>query len=92
MRFEFKPSFKRSLKDFPPLQRDRIKSAADKLVLFYTTGEKTPGLGITHLRGDFWEGRSGLKERVLYRWRKDIIEFVLAGDHNDAKRFLRHNV
>ena len=92
MRFEFKPSFGRSLKGFPPQQRHQIKATAGKLIHFYTTGEKTPGLGITHLRGEFWEGRSGLRERVLYRWRKDLIEFVLAGDHNDVKRFLRHNL
>ena len=92
MRFEFKPSFGRSLKGFSPPQQDRIKETADKLILFYTKGEKTPGLGITHLRREFWEGRSGLKERVLYRWQKDLVEFVLAGDHNDVKRFLRHNI
>lgn len=80
------------MKGFPPPQRDRIKSAVEKLIFFYTTGEKTRGLGITHLRGEFWEGRSGLRERVLYRWRKELIEFVLVGDHNDVKRFLRHNV
>ena len=91
MRFEFKPSFGRGLKRFPPIERERIKLTSDRLIRFYTSGERTPGLGITHLRGEFWEGRSGLRARVLYRWRRDLVEFVLAGDHEDVKRFLRHS-
>ena len=33
--------------------------------------------------------RKGLKTRILFRWEKDWIEFILAGDHNDIKRFLK---
>jgi len=92
MRFEFKTSFKRSLKTLSKKDQIRVKSAVGKIIDFYTTGERTPGLGIAHLRGDFWEARSGLKERLLYRWQKDLIEFVLAGNHNDIKRYLRRGL
>lgn len=89
MRFEFKPSFARSLKGLPPKEQTKVKQTARKVIDFYTTGMKTPGLGIAHLRGSFWEVRSGLKERVLYRWEKDLVEFVLVGNHNDVRRFLK---
>jgi hypothetical protein len=89
VRFEFKPSFGRSLKHLHPREQSGAREAADALMDFYTTGEKTPGLGIDHLRGPFWEARVGLRVRLLYRWQKNMIEFVLAGNHDDVKRFLR---
>ncbi len=89
MRIEFKPAFARSLRHFYPLEQKRVKETLEKVIDFYTTGEKTSGLGLTHLRGDFWEARSGLKTRILYRWQIDFIEFILAGNHDDVKRFLK---
>ncbi len=91
MRFEFKPSFGRSLKRLHTREQTGVKKAADKLVDFYTTGEKTLGLGIDHLRGPFWEARAGLRVRLLYRWHKDLIEFILAGSHDAVRRFLKHS-
>ena len=91
MRFEFKPSFGRSLKHLHPREQAGAKEAADKLTDFYATGEKTPGLGIGHLRGPFWEARAGLRVRLLFRRQKDLVEFVLAGSHDDVRRFLKHH-
>lgn len=89
MRIEYKPAFGRSLKTLDFQERERAKSTTGKVIDFYTTGEKTPGLGLVHLRGDFWEARAGIKTRILYRWRTDLIEFVLAGNHDDVRRFLK---
>ena len=47
------------------------------------------GLGLKRLRGNFWEVRKGLKARILFRWEEDLVEFVLAGNHDDVKRFLK---
>jgi hypothetical protein len=48
------------------------------------------GIGLKRLKGDYWEIRKGLKARILFRWEGDLVEFVLAGDHNDIKRFLKN--
>jgi len=48
------------------------------------------GLGLKRLREDFWEVRKGIKARILFRWKSDLIEFVLAGNHDDVKRFLKN--
>jgi len=48
------------------------------------------GFGLKRLKGDFWEIRKGIKARILFRWQGDLVEFVLAGDHNDIKRFLKN--
>lgn len=92
MRIEYKPAFGRSLKHLHLNEQKRVKQTIEKVIDFYATGNRTPGLGLTHLRGAFWEARSGLKTRVLYRWQIDLIEIILAGNHDDAKRFLKRQV
>jgi len=47
------------------------------------------GLGLKNLRKNFWEIRKGLKLRILFRWRSDHVEFVLAGTHEEIKRHLK---
>lgn len=47
------------------------------------------GTGIKKLRGSYWEIQAGRKDRVLFSWRADVLEFVLAGTHEDIHRFLR---
>lgn len=31
----------------------------------------------------------GIRNRILFRWEGDLIEFVLAGDHDSIKHFLK---
>lgn len=91
MRFEFKPSFDRSVKSFDGRQKDEIKQAALKAIdILSQDREIHKGIGLKRLKGDFWEVRKGLKARILLRWQGDLVEFVLAGDHNDIKRYLKN--
>jgi hypothetical protein len=55
------------------------------------SGEKelSRGLGLKNVRKNFWEIRKGLKLRILFRWRADHIDFILAGTHDDIKQFLK---
>jgi hypothetical protein len=48
------------------------------------------GIGLKRLKDDFWEVRQGVRNRILFRWRQDLIEFVLAGDHDSIKDFLKN--
>jgi len=91
MRFEFKPSFDRSVKSFHNPEREEIKRVATQLIdMLSHDREIHKGLGLKRLRGNFWEVRKGLKARILFRWEGDLVEFVLAGDHDDVKRFLKN--
>lgn len=91
MRFEFKPSFERSLKSFPPPEKSEIKEAAAQLIDILSRDMQIhQGLGLKRLRGDFWELRKGIKARILFRWQGGLVEFVLAGNHDDVKRFLKN--
>ncbi len=92
MRFEFKPSFERSIKSFSPSEKADVKEVASKLIDVLSMDRKIQqGLGLKRLMGDFWETRKGIKVRILFRWQGDLIEFVLAGNHDDVKRFLKNN-
>ena len=91
MRFEFKPSFDRSLKSFRGEDKEALKKVAIQVVDILSREQTLhQGFGLKRLRGHFWEVRKGLKARVLFRWQGDLVEFVLAGDHDDIKRFLKH--
>jgi len=90
MRIEFKPSFDRSIKALNPHDKEEIKKiAADLIDVLSADRPLHEGLGLKRLQGPYWQVRKGLKVRILFRWQKDLVEFVLAGDHDDIRRFLR---
>lgn len=90
MRFEFKSSFDRSVKQLTSAERSDVKVAAVQLIEVLSKDRDIyQGLGLKRLAGDFWEVRKGIKVRILFRWEGDLVEFVLAGNHDDVKRFLK---
>lgn len=92
MRFEFKPSFDRSIKQLSLPDKVLVKDAAGKLIdVLSKDREIYEGLGLKRLKDSFWEVRQGLKVRILFRWDGDLVEFVLAGNHDAIKRFLKNN-
>jgi len=48
-------------------------------------------MGFKRLHGDYWEIRQGLRNRILFRWKDDTIDFVLAGDHDSIREFLKNS-
>ena len=91
MRFEFKPSFDRSVKSFRDREKEEIRQVALQAIDILSQDRVIhKGIGLKRLKGDFWEIRKGLKARILFRWERDLVEFVLAGDHNDIKHYLRN--
>lgn len=90
MRFEFKPSFDRSVKIFHGEEKEEIKKVTKQAVDVLSHSRKTyKGLGLKRIRENFWEVRKGLKVGILFRWSGDLVEFILAGDHNTVKRYLK---
>jgi hypothetical protein len=90
MRFEFKPSFDRSVKSFYGEEKEEIKQVAVQTIDILSREKIVhQGVGLKRLKGDFWEVRKGLKTRILFRWNGDLVQFILAGDHNDIKRYLK---
>lgn len=90
MIFEFKPSFERSIKSLTPKTKQEIKKLCRGLIDVLSGENSLPrGFGLKNLKKNFWEIRKGLKLRILFRWEGQKIEFILAGSHDDIKRFLK---
>jgi len=90
MRFEFKSSFDRSVKSLPSETKKEIKELCINLIEMLSSDYNiSRGLGLKNLRKNFWEVRKGLKLRILFRWQADHVEFILAGIHDDIKKFLK---
>ena len=91
MKYEFKHSFDKSIKAFHEEEKEEIKKTATQS-LDILSGDRIihEGLGLKRLKGNYWEVRKGLRVRILFRCEGDLVEFILAGDHNDIKRYLRN--
>jgi len=91
MKYEFKSSFDRSVKSLSSSHKQEIKSLCSHLIDILS-GEQviSKGIGLKNLKKNYWEIRKGLKLRILFRWRSEHVEFILAGTHDDIKRFLRN--
>ena len=90
MKFEFKPSFDRSVKSLPSETKKEIKELCINLIDMLSSERRlSTGLGLKNLRKNFWEVRKGLRFRILFKWKGDLVEFILAGTHEDIKNFLK---
>ncbi|MBF0486499.1 MAG: hypothetical protein HQL16_08300, partial [Candidatus Omnitrophica bacterium] len=65
MRFEFKPSFDRSVKQLMPAEKALVKETAAQLIdVLCKDRDIYQGLGLKRLLGNFWEVRQGIKVRI----------------------------
>ena len=75
MRFEFKPSFDRSVKGFHNPEKEEIKKIAIELIdMLSQDCEIHKGLGLKRLSGNLGEVRKGLKTRILFCWEGELVE------------------
>lgn len=89
MRYEFKPSFERSIKSLATGEKEKIKKVALQTIDILSHKRIVyKGIGLKRLKDNFWEVRKGIKARILFTWQGELVEFILAGDHDDIKRYL----
>lgn len=89
MEVSYAPAFLRLRGKLDPPIKDSVKRAVGKVIDFYEKGRKGVGLGVKQLRGNLWEARAGLRVRVVYSLSGDQLRFILAGNHDDVRKFLR---
>jgi len=90
MRYEFKKSFNRCVKNLPEEAKIAIKKLAFDSIDVISTGKKpAKGIRLKRLRKDYWEVSTTMKERILFKLTGDLIQFTLAGKHDHIKRFLK---
>ncbi|MCL5985834.1 MAG: hypothetical protein M1371_04620 [Actinobacteria bacterium] len=90
MKYEFKPSFDKTLRKLDSVRKERVLEAVSHLIDFFETGEKTKGLGLKHLRENFWEVRIDIRDRIVFAIEGDTIGFVVVGSHDEIKKFLKN--
>jgi len=89
MRFAYQPSFLQSTSRLSRPQATRLLRAIEKFQ-DATEAQRWPhGLGLTHLRDEYFEFRVDIHTRVIYRRSADLIQYVLYGSHDEIRRFLK---
>lgn len=89
MRYEYKPSFDRTFKRLPPDRKKKVTEAISFLIDFFETGKKTKGLGLKNPRGDFWEIRANIRDRIIFTLIDGTVSFIIVGTHDEIRRFLK---
>lgn len=89
MRYEFKTSFDRSVSRLDRLRRQHIVDAVEAVIDFFETGDRPQGIGLKQLRKPFWEVRASSRDRVILAFEDDLVTFILAGSHDDTRRYLK---
>jgi len=89
MRYRATARFDRTVARLDPVRKARLKAAIDRLVAAFETERITPGFGLKQLRPGLWELRAGLSDRIIFRRAGDLVEFLLVGDHDEIRRFLK---
>ena len=83
------PSFDRSLKKLTSLERAQLAESLDQFKSFVYRGIIPSGLGFKKIDQDIYEFRVGLRLRVVVLVEGEDYYLVLAGDHDEVKRYLR---
>lgn len=90
MRYVYKPSFLRTLRSLEHQQQLKTERAILALMDYFQSGQRTEGLGLKQLRKPYWEIRVGLDTRIMFLLEGDLVSFIIVGDHNDIRRYLKH--
>ena len=89
MRYLYQPSFLETTCHRSHAQGAKLFKAIEKFQHAMEHQQWPKGLGMTHLREDYFEFRVDLHMRVIYRRDGDLIQYVLYGSHDQVRRFLK---
>ena len=89
MRYAYQPSFLDTPRHLPQAQTSKLLKAIEKFQHAIEGHQWPQGLGMTHLREEYFEFRVDIHTRVIYRRCGDVIQYVLYGSHDQSKRFLK---
>lgn len=89
MRYVYQPSFLATTRHLSAAQTSKLLKAVEKFQ-HAVEGQQWPlGLGITHLRDNYFEFRVDIHMRAVYWRSNDLIQYVLYGSHDQIRRFLK---
>ena len=89
MRFAYAESFHATISALSRAEGVRLLRAVAKFEASWETGRFPKGLGMKHLKEEFFEFRADIHKRVLYQRHAGAIFYLLYGGHDDVQRFLK---
>ncbi|MBI2093493.1 MAG: hypothetical protein HYT88_02055 [Candidatus Omnitrophica bacterium] len=89
MRYVYQPSFLESTRLLSRIRSAKLLKAIEKFQHAIENHQWPQGLGMTHLRNDYFEFRIDIQMRVIYRRAGDLVHYVLYGSHDQIRRFLK---
>ncbi len=89
MEYEFKPSFDRRFRKLGRSRQQKVYEAIDALMsYFHREAPLSKGLGLKNWEGDYWEIRSTLKDRIIFKFTDHVI-FLFIGSHDEIRAFMK---
>lgn len=88
MRYVYQPSFLETTRQLSHAHAATLLKAVEKFQHAMESRQWPHGLGITHLREDYFEFRVDIHSRVIYRRQGDTVQYLLYGSHDHVRRFL----
>ncbi len=90
MRYAYQPAFLETARHLSSVQGSKLLKAIEKFQDAMETRQWPHGLGITHLRDNYFEFRVDIHTRVIYHRESDVIHYILYGSHDQIRRFVSH--
>ncbi len=84
-------SFERSVKKLTRQDKDNLAESLEDFNSFLLSGEASAGFGFKKINHDKYEFRVDIRLRVVVKVEGEDYYLVLAGNHDEVKRYLRHH-
>ena len=81
--------FRAAVRKYPKATRGKIGKALQSLERDFGHPHRHQGLGIRKLSSAYFEIRVGLDIRLVFQNCADCLLFVMAGNHDEVRAFLR---
>jgi|LSQX01.3.fsa_nt_gb mRNA-degrading endonuclease RelE of RelBE toxin-antitoxin system len=89
MRYIELNSFEKSFKKLSEKEKKQVKKALLQLIVAFEKQLIPPGMGLKKLTTSLWKLRVGLKLRVIFILKQDIVELGFVGTHKDILKFIK---
>ncbi len=83
------PSFERSVKKLTLPDKKKLAQSLEELNSFLISGEIPVGFGFKKINHDKYEFRVDIRLRVIVKVESEDYYLVLAGNHDEVRKYLR---
>lgn len=84
------PSFERSVKRLNPQDKSQLAESLEAFNSFLISGKAPYGFRFKKINHDKYEFRINIRLRVVVKAEGDNYYLVLAGNHDEVRRYLRN--